>query len=461
MQNMLFYTHMERTLIGELGTHAGETVSISGWVDVRRDQGKLVFFDFRDRTGIVQGVVLPGKDEAAEALMETAKSVRNEFVVRVEGIVNKRPEKNVQEGKVNGDIELEIKGIEVLAAAQELPFEPDAELNLDTYLDNLPFTLRSRRARAIFKVQAEIVRAYRAFLNSQGFTEFQAPKLIGDDAEGSGEVFEVPYFYGKTAHLATSPQLYKQIMVGALERVFAIGIVFRAEKHSTTRHLNEYTSMDVEMGFIQDHTDVMRVENELMKYLGAHLAQTCAAEFELLNAEIPVVPENIPHMKLREAQELIFKETGKDKRQEPDLEPEDERWLCEWSKREHDSDFIFVTHYPVSKRPMYTMEDQNDPGYTNGFDLLFRGVEITTGGQRRHDYQNLIDGIKMKGLDPEKFSYYLQAFKYGIPPHGGWGMGLERLTAKFLNLPNVKEATLFPRDINRIDTRLSETQSEE
>ena len=441
-----------RVFIGELGSHAGETVTIQGWVDVRRDQGKLVFFDFRDMSGTVQGVVLSGD----EALMEIAKSIRNEFVVSVTGIVNKRPEKNIQADKQNGDIELEIKEMTVLASAEVLPFELGTELNLDTYLDYLPLTLRTKRARAIFKVQAEIARAYRAFLNSERFTEFQAPKLIGDDAEGSGEVFEVPYFYGKTAHLATSPQLYKQIMVGALERVFSIGIVFRAEKHSTARHLNEYTSMDAEMGFITDHRDVMKVENRLMQFIAAELKKNCAAEFALLEAEIPVVPDEIPSLKLREAQELIFKETGKDNRQEPDLEPEDERWLCEWSKKEHDSDFVFVTHYPVSKRPMYTMEDQNDPGYTNGFDLLFRGVEITTGGQRRHDYQNLIDGIRMKGLDPEKFSYYLQAFKYGMPPHGGWGMGLERLTAKFLGLANVKEATLFPRDINRIDTLLSD-----
>ncbi|MBU2103594.1 aspartate--tRNA(Asn) ligase [Patescibacteria group bacterium] len=446
---------MERILIGQLSAHKGKEICIQGWVDVRRDQGKLVFFDFRDRTGIVQGVVLPGD----ETLMETAKAVRTEAVVSIQGIVNERPERNVQADKVNGDIELEIKGIEILALPQTLPFELDAELNLDTYLDYLPLTLRSERSRAIFTVQAEIVRAYRAFLNQEGFTEFQAPKLIGDDAEGSGEVFEVPYFYGKTAHLATSPQLYKQIMVGALERVFSIGIVFRAEKHSTTRHLNEYTSMDMEMGFIKDHTDVMAVETKLMRFISAELSKNCAKEFALLKAEVPEVPESIPSLKLREAQELIFKETGKDKRNEPDLEPEDERWLCEWSKKEHNSDFVFVTHYPVSKRPMYTYEDPTDLGYTNGFDLLFRGVEITTGGQRRHDYENLIEGIKMKGLDPEKFSYYLQAFKYGIPPHGGWGMGLERLTAKFLNLSNVKEATLFPRDINRIDTRLTENES--
>jgi nondiscriminating aspartyl-tRNA synthetase len=453
---VLFYSHMERTLIGELGAHIGETVSISGFVDVRRDQGKMVFFDFRDRSGMVQGVVLPN----SEAL-ETAKEVRNEYVVTVTGIVNARPEKNVQADKVNGNIELEVTAIEVLSAPEELPFELGAEVNLDTYLDYLPFTLRSDKARAVFTVQSRITKAYRDYLNSVGFTEFQAPKLIGDDAEGSGEVFEVPYFYGKTAHLATSPQLYKQIMVGALERVFSIGIVFRAEKHSTSRHLNEYTSMDAELGFITDHRDIMAVETALMRYIAQELRTHCAAEFALLGAEVPEVPEVIPSMKLREAQELIFSETGRDNRNEPDLEPEDERWLCEWSRKEKNSDFVFVTHYPVSKRPMYTMEDQNDPGYTNGFDLLFRGVEITTGGQRRHNYQNLIDGIRMKGLDPEQFSYYLQAFKYGMPPHGGWGMGLERLTAKFLGLANVKEATLFPRDINRIDTRLtSDTPAE-
>jgi len=447
-----FIPFMKRSLIGELSHKAGQDVAIEGWVDVRRDQGKLIFFDFRDRSGKVQGVVLPGSPA-----MEAAKEVRNEYVVRVSGTVNKRPEKNVQADKQNGDIELEVKGIESLATPETLPFELDAELNIDTYLDNLPLTLRSSRARAIFKVQAEIAKAYRAFLNSEGFTEFQAPKLIGDDAEGSGAVYEVPYFYGKTAHLATSPQLYKQIMVGALERVFAVGIVFRAEKHSTTRHLNEYTSMDMEMGFIKDHRDLMAIETKLMRALAAHLRETCAEEFKLLGAEIPNIPEEIPSMKLREAQELIFKETGKDKREEPDLEPEDERWLCEWAAKEKGSDFVFVTHYPVAKRPMYTMEDSEDPGFTKSFDLLFRGVEITTGGQRRHEYQNLIDGIRMKGLDPERFSYYLQAFKYGIPPHGGWGMGLERLTAKFLGIQNVKEATLFPRDINRIDTRLSES----
>ncbi len=444
---------MERTLIRDLREKAGTEVFISGWISVRRDQGKLVFFDIRDRSGEVQGVVLPGSPA-----LERAKEVRGEWVVRMEGVVNKRPEKNVQKERENGDVELEIRAIEILSQAKELPFELGTEVNLDTYLDHLPYTLRAPKARAVFKVQAEILKAYRAFLTGEGFIEFQAPRLIGDDAEGSGEVFEVKYLYDKIAHLATSPQLYKQILVGVFERVFTTGNVFRAEKHSTSRHLNEYTSLDVEMGFIRDHRDVMDVETRLMHSIASHLHKTCVKEFELLGVEIPVVPERIPSLKLREAQETIFKETGRDCRTEPDLSPEDERFLCEWSKREHGSDFIFVTHYPVSKRPFYTYEDEADLGYTKSFDLLFRGIEITTGGQRRHNYENLIEGAKNKGLDPEKFSFYLQAFKYGLPPHGGWGMGLERLTAKFLGLSNVKEAALFPRDINRIDTLLSTDQ---
>lgn len=443
--------HSARTYIKDLADHIGETVLIKGSVSVRRDQGKLIFFDFRDMSGKVQGVVLPGS-----AATEAAKETRNEYVVSVEGIVNKRPEKNIQTGKQNGDIELEIKQIEVLSAAQPLPFDLDAELNLDTLFDYRPLTLRRERERAIFTVQSEIIHAYREFLTEEHFKEFQAPKLVGDDAEGGGNVFRVEYFKDKDAFLATSPQLYKQIMVGVFERVFAIGNVFRAEKHATTRHLNEYTSMDIEIGFIADHTDIMRLENRLMRFLVDHLQTFCSAEFALLGAEIPVVPADIPRMKLREAQSLITQETGVDCTQEPDLEPEHERWLCAHAREHRGSDFIFITHYPVSKRPFYTMEDDADPGFTKSFDLLFRGVEITTGGQRVHDYDQLIERLRMKGLDPMNFFFYLQAFKHGLPPHGGWGMGLERLTAKLLGLDNVKEATLFPRDMNRIDMRLSE-----
>ncbi|MCW9054758.1 MAG: aspartate--tRNA(Asn) ligase [Candidatus Pacebacteria bacterium] len=442
---------IERTLIGDLREHIDEEVTISGWVDTARDQGKMAFFDFRDRTSMVQGVVF-GKPE----VLEVAKTLRPEWVVSVSGKVNKRPEKMINEKVMNGDIELEITGIEVLSAAHELPFDMDAELNLDTYLDNMPLTLRTGRSRAIFKVQAEIVRAYRTALTELGFTEFQAPKLVGDDAEGGGNVFKVDYFYDKDAYLATSPQLYKQIMVGVFERVFATGNVFRAEKHSTTRHLNEYTSLDAEMGFVKDHTDVMTTLSEVVRRVLKHLEETCEAEFKVIGATFPQMPEVIPVMKLREAQEIINKETGEDCTKEPDLEPAHERWLSEYALKEHGSDFIFITHYPVSKRPFYTYEDEEDQGFTKSFDLLFRGVELSTGGQRVDDHDQLVEKIKDKGLNPESFSYYLQAFKYGLPPHGGWGMGLERLTEKMLGLDNVKEATLFPREINRIDTLLSE-----
>lgn len=454
---VLFYAYMQgRILIGELASHVGETVTIAGWVDVRRDQGKLVFFDFRDMTGTVQGVVLPGSEA-----MEPAKDVRNEFVVKVEGIVNKRPEKNVQEGKQNGDIELEIQGMEVLSVSEPLPFDTDADINIDTLLDYRPLTIRREREQAIFKVQHEVVTAFREYLNQKGFTEFQAPKLVGDDAEGGAGVFKVEYFKDKSAYLATSPQLYKQMMVGAFERVYTTGPQFRAEKHSTTRHLNELSMLDFEMGFIKDHTDVMNMVADLLRFITAKLGECAAEAFAIMGSTLPLAPKEFPVMKLREAQELIKRETGVDKTNEPDLEPEDERWLCEYAARELGSDFIFITHYPVSKRPFYTMEDPEDPGFTKSFDLLFRGVEILSGSQRVHDYETLVSKIHDKGLDPEKFAFYLMAFKYGLPPHGGIGMGLERLTQKYLGIENVKEATLFPRDMNRIDVLLSATQAEE
>ncbi|MEZ4200165.1 MAG: amino acid--tRNA ligase-related protein [Candidatus Paceibacterota bacterium] len=237
---------------------------------------------------------------------------------------------------------------------------------------------------------------------------------------------------------------------------FSFATAFRAEKSATTRHLSEYTSLDMEMGFIADHLDVMKVETGLMRHITNHLKEHHQKELSILGVEAPLVPAGdiFPHMKLREAQALIKERTGADKTNEPDLEPEDERWLCQYAHDELGSDFIFITHYPVSKRPFYTYEDEADPGFTKSFDLLFRGVEVTTGGQRVHDPEVLKAKITEKGLDPENFSFYLQAFQYGMPPHGGWGMGLERLTAKFCGVQNVKEATLFPRDINRIDTLL-------
>lgn len=443
----------ERILIKNIREHISKEITISGWVDVVRFQGKMAFCNLRDRSGSVQGVVF-GKPE----VLEVAKNLRSEWVVSLTGIVNQRPDNMVNEKEEYGDVEIEITGITILSEAQELPFDLEADLNLDTLLDHRPLTLRRRKERALFKVQAHILKAYREFLNNEEFVEFQAPKLVGGDAEGGGNVFKVEYFKDKDAYLATSPQLYKQMMVGVYERVFTTGNVFRAEKHATTRHINEYTSLDAEFGFINDHHDVMRLETALMRYIVKYLEEHCSDIFRELEIALPKVPTDgdlFPHMKLREAQELIKKETGEDKTQAPDLDPEDERWLSAYAHEHLGSDFLFITHYPVSKRPFYTYEDENDPGFTKSFDLLFRGVEITTGGQRIHDPHILKEKIEAKGLDPKNFSFYLEAFEMGMPPHGGWGMGLERLTQKFLDVQNVKEATLFPRDINRIDTRLS------
>jgi len=447
---------MERTLIAELAEHKGKEVTINGWVAVRRDQGKMAFFDFRDRSGMVQGVVF-GKPE----VLEIAKTARPESSVSITGVVNERPEKMINDKIDNGDIELEITNIEILNLSAEMPFDMDAELNMETNLDNRPLTLKRQQERAVFTIQAAITASYGEYMRSQGFTEFQAPKLVGGDAEGGAEIFKVEYFKDRTAYLSTSPQLYKQIMVGAFERVFTFATAFRAEKSATSRHLSEYTSLDMEMGFIKDHTDIMKVETGLMRHIATHIKEHHQTELDTLGMEVPLIPagDMFPHMKLQEALELIKEKTGADKVGSDDLEPEDERWLCEYAREELGSDFIFITHYPVSKRPFYTMEDENDPGMTKSFDLLFRGVEITTGGQRVHDLEMLKTKAAEKGLDPEKFDFYLQAFKYGIPPHGGWGMGLERLTAKFCGVKNVKEATLFPRDINRIDTLLSAGES--
>ncbi len=442
----------ERILIQSLHDHTGKEVVVKGVVDTRRDHGKLIFLDIRDRSGLVQAVALPSNKEA----LDVSQTLRPEYAVEVRAKVNERPEKMVNAEQENGDIELELLNITVLGKAVELPFEKDAEVNLDTALDYRPLVLRNPRNKAIFKVQHEIIQAYRTFLVENGFTEFESPKIVGDDAEGGGNVFRVEYFKDRWAYLATSPQLYKQIMVGVYERVFSIGNVFRAELHSTSRHLNEYTSIDAEFGFIKDHTDVMNMEEKLIRFLVEHLATTCKNELAYFNVTLPLVPEGaFPSMKLRDALALIAKETGESCEDEPDLAPEHERWLCTYANETLHSDFIFITHYPVSKRPFYTYEDENNKGFTKSFDLLFRGVEVTTGGQRVHDYDELLQRISDRKLDPENFSFYLQAFKYGMPPHGGWGMGLERLTQKMLNLENVKEATLFPREINRIDTLLS------
>ncbi len=447
----------ERVLLKDLKDFIGKEVLVKGWVDTRRDHGKLIFLVLRDRSSIAQAVIHAGAKEVFEKVNEA----KEEHTISMKALVKERPEKMIKKDEPNGDLELDILDFEILSKAESLPFDKDSELNIETHLDYLPLTMRKKKVKDVFAAQASITEAFREALRKEGFTEFQAPAIVGGDAEGGAGVFKLEYFKGRSAYLATSPQLYKQIMVGVFERVFTIGKVFRAEKHATTRHLSEYSSMDFEMGFIESHEDIMEMLEKVTRHIIESVKEKRADILEYTELGAPLLPtEKYPRMTLSEAQELIYKETGKDKRGEPDLEPEDERFLCAWAKENKGSDFIFITHYPVSKRPFYTYEDENMPGFTKSFDLLFRGVEVSTGGQRVHDYEKLVENIKKWGLDPEKFEFYLQAFKWGMPPHGGIGMGLERLTAKIVGLKNVKEATLFPRDMTRIDLPVSSQDTE-
>ncbi|MDD2657336.1 MAG: aspartate--tRNA(Asn) ligase [Candidatus Pacebacteria bacterium] len=448
---------MERILIGKLGEHVGETVSISGWVDVRRDQGKMVFFDFRDRSGKVQGVVLP-----ASPAIEVAKDIRNEYAVRVEGVVNKRPEKNVQADRQNGDIELEVTAIEVLAKAEPLPFDMSVSgfnLDLTAQLDHRALVLRHPRLQAIFKVQNVIIDSFREYLKSQDFFEFQAPAITPAVAEGGAEVFEVNYF-DKKAYLSQSPQLYKQIVMTAFERVFSVNKIFRAEPSATTRHLTEVVSLDAELAFIDSWKDVRDVSEETVRYILKEIEKRCATELSLLGTKLPVMIEKTPTLSLTEAQEKIFAKNGRDVRGEKDLNPEDERELCAIIKEETGSDFVYVYGYPTRKKPFYVYPNPENPEFNEGMDLLCRGVEWLSGGRRINNYDQLMTHVKEWGMDPEKISMFLEAFKYGVPPEGGFAFGAERMTMQILELKNVREASMFPRDMNRIDQLLTGHPSE-
>ncbi|MBI2594669.1 MAG: aspartate--tRNA(Asn) ligase, partial [Candidatus Colwellbacteria bacterium] len=438
----------DRIYIKDLGTKVGQKVSVSAWLDVRRDHGKLIFLVLRDGTGTVQAVA-NGKDAD---VFEVASCLRPEWCVRIEGEIKVRPEK-MKNDEPNGDIELSIENIVVLSRAQELPFDKDAELNLDTYFDHLPFALRRQRARDIFHVQATILQTFRDSLVSWGFTEFQAPVIIPQTAEGGAEVFAVDYF-GHKAFLSQSPQFYKQILVGVYERVFAVNKTLRAEPSVTTRHLTEVTTLDAEFGFIDSWEELMEMAEYLIKSIFSRVEKDCADILKLYNVTVPQIAKNIPRVKLREAQEIIFKRTGRDARNEPDLSPEDEREICRWSSDVHQSDLVFVSHYPLSKRPFYTFEDPDDPGYTLSLDLSGRGVEWLTGGQRVNNLAELEERAKGRGVDIAKSELYLQAFRFGMPPEGGFSFGSERITQGILNLANIREASLFPRDMERVDVRL-------
>lgn len=450
---------MKRTLIKDTVEHVGETVTLKGWVHVRRDHGKLIFIDLRDRTGLMQVVFLPQTSKEAH---ETANELRSEFVVEIEGKVNKRPEKLVNPKMVTGTVELEAMKVTILAKAAPLPFDMgNDELNVElpTLLDHRALTLRHPKVQAIFKVQSVIIDAFREFLKSEGFMEFQAPCITPAVAEGGAEVFEIGYFDQK-AYLTQSPQLYKQIVMSAFERVFSVNKIFRAEPSVTTRHLTEVVSLDAEMGFIESWEDVRDMSEAVVRFILKRVEAECARELELLHASLPVMLEKTPTYSLREVQEKIFARSGRDVRGGKDLNPEDEREICALVKEETGSDFVYVYGYPTKKKPFYVYPNPQDPEFNQGMDLLCRGIEWLSGGRRVNDYEQLMKHVEEWGMDPEKISMFLEAFRYGVPPEGGFAFGAERMTMQILGLSNVREASMFPRDMERIDFRFSKIQDD-
>ncbi|CEN75627.1 aspartate--tRNA ligase AspS [[Clostridium] sordellii] len=427
---------MERIMINKLNGYINKSVNIKGWIHRVRKLKSITFLILRDRTGLVQCVL--------ENNLTDINSLKLESVVSING--------EVRESKNNlNPFEISVESISIInSCKEELPIEinqNNLEVNLDTMLNNRVLSLRHEKINSIFKIQNLIVEGFKEFLRKEDFTEIFTPKLVAQGAEGGSDVFEVKYFENK-AYLAQSPQFYKQMMVGAgFERVFEVGHVYRAEQHDTNRHLNEYISMDLEMGFIENEEELMDLEENLLKYILNKVAKEGEKYLKLINANIPKINGKIPRMKLSEAINILEKHYNK-KGLDGDLDPEGEKLICKYAKENLGCEFIFLTHYPRKKRPMYTMPCGEHE--THSFDLLFRGIEITTGGQRIHDYDMLIKNMEYKNLNPNNYESYTETFKYGMPAHGGLAIGLERITSKLLDLENVREATLITRDRHRL-----------
>lgn len=435
---------MTRIRTTELARHVGARVTVEGWLQAIRTLKHVAFLILRDGYGTAQ-VVAEVPSQALRAL--EAAEATNESVVRVEATVRAMP-------KAPGGVELVAPELEVISAVREptpvLLSKRELTASLPTLLDHAPTTLRHPQRRAAFRLSAEAMASFRATLSASGFTEVQTPKLVASATEGGANVFAIDYF-GREAFLAQSPQFYKQTMVGVFERVFEVGPVFRAEPHATARHLNTYTSLDLEMGFIENHTTVMAQLREVLAAMIERIASRCEAALELLGApKLPEVPAVIPSVHFKEALAMIEAETGEPVGRARDLAPHHERWLGAWAKRTWGSDFLFVTGYPMSKRPFYTHPEPGAPEWSNSFDLLFRGLELVTGGQRLHRYEAILAALAEVGLEPEPFASYLEIFRYGMPPHGGFGLGLERLIMQLIGASNLRMTALFPRDIHRL-----------
>ena len=422
------------------GDYEGRDIRMNGAVHTIRHMGEVAFVILRKSQGLVQCVYEAGVTDF------DIRELKEESTVEVRGTI--RAEERAPHG-----FEIRLKEIQVLSQpAEPLPLAVSKwKLNtsLETKLSLRPISLRNVRERAKFKIQEGIVRGFRDYLAGQGFTEIRTPKIVARGAEGGSNVFKLEYF-NKKAELGQSPQFYKQAMVGVYDRVFEAAPVFRAEKHNTTRHLNEYTSLDFEMGYIDSFRDVMDMETGMLQHVMRLLEQEYKQELDMLGVTLPEVGR-IPAVRFDQAKELVSRRYDRRIRNPYDLEPEEELLIGRYFREEYGSDFVFVTHYPSKKRPFYAMDDPADPKFTLSFDLLFRGLEVTTGGQRIHDYKEITAKMEKRGMNPEDIASYLMIFKYGMPPHGGLGIGLERLTMRLLDEQNVREAALFPRDVNRLE----------
>lgn len=448
---------MERVLILDCNKKVGEEVKIYGFVQVRRDHGKIAFLDISDRSGVLQ-VVVTGETKIEGAKLnhlEGGIDLHPQDVVSVTGKIAKRPENLINPNLETGTIELKAIRIELLSKAEELPFDmggKDLDLQLPTLLDFRALTLRHPKIKSIFKVQEALLSGFRKAARDLGCTEIVVPTIVGGSTEGGAEVFKVDY-YSHKAFMSQSPQLYKQMLVPVFERVFTIAKAYRAEPSVTTRHLSESTQLDCEFGFVEfdDLLDLLeQVAVETLRFT----QDKCLDIFKEYDLE-KIHFGKIPRLTLREAQEAIFKKFSRDNRKEKDLTPQDEIDLCKWALDNYDSDFVTVTKFPIDAKPFYTMPDPKDPKYSLSYDLLFRGLEILSGSQRVNDYEMLINAMKDRGMDPKSFEMYLQSFKYGMPPEGGFSFGLERMTMHILGLLNIRQASLFPRDMERVDVRLS------
>jgi nondiscriminating aspartyl-tRNA synthetase len=434
---------MERTLATELQNQVGKKVTVRGWLNNVRAFGKLNFLIVRDRTGFIQ-VVINQKEELSKIAHLQPGSV-----LEVNGTVVKSEQAALGAEIVDPQITL------LVPIAENCPVEytkPEIPSDLEFILDHRPMALRNRQIQAVFKIQAEIAHAYRLYMHDKvGAVEYFAPNLIGASSEGGAEFFNVDYF-GHTATLAQSSQLYKQMMVGVNERVFALMPFFRAENSNTPRHLTEGKQMEFEMGFFDSWHELLDIQENCIKFIVTFLHQHCALEIATLGNTIIKAPQDVPFPRLTfaEAQEIFFQRTGVDERLEPDLSPAAERELCKYANEKYGTDLVFVIDWKTSKRPFYAYPNDDQPELSNTFDLLCAGTEITSGGQRRHTYESMLEGLRSKQMDPGSFADYLSIFKYGMPPHGGFGMGLERLTMTMLHLKNIREASLFPSDPKRI-----------